>query len=171
MARKEKPVTIVAEGRDHGKQFLLTEMDAAQAEAWAWRAMGAMQRGNVDLPEHVLTSGMAGFAALGLRAFLAAPWSDVQPLLAEMMACVRRLPEDAHTDQATGKPIVRAIVDGDIEEVATLITLRDEVFELHTGFSLAASLFAAVAAATNNRTDSEISSTSEEELQPSLSLD
>lgn len=169
MARKEKLVTIEAEGRDTGKTFLLTEMAAAPAENWAWRVFGAMARAGVDIPEHVLLSGMAGLSAVGLKAFLAAPWTDVQPLLAEMFECVRVQAAGAPIDQATGKPITRAVMEGDIEDVATRVKLRDEVFELHTGFSLAASLFAAVAAVTNLPA-SEISPTSTEESEPLLPL-
>lgn len=170
MARKEKPVTIEAEGRDKDKTFVLVEMSAAQGESWAFRAFGAMARAGVEIPEHVLMAGMAGLSAVGLKAFLAAPWADVEPLLAEMMACVRRVSADAPVDQATGKPITRGLIEDDTEEVATRVKLRDEVFELHTGFSLAASLMTAVAAVMNPPA-SETSSTSGDELQPSLPLD
>lgn len=162
MGRKNKLVTIIAEGRDHGKIFRILEMSADQGERWALRAFGAMSRAGVDIPEHVLLSGYAGLSALGLKAFLAADWEDVEPLLAEMMACVRAEDKDAPTDKATGEPINRPLVDTDIEEVATRIKLRDEVFELHTGFSVAASLFTAIAAILN-RPDGENTPTSPDE--------
>ena len=52
MARKTKEVTIDKVGsRDHGKTFLITEMSAQAADAWALRAMGAMVRsGTPDNP-------------------------------------------------------------------------------------------------------------------------
>lgn len=138
MARKTKPVTITAEGRDKGKQYVLTEMPASQAEAWAFRAFGAMTRAGIDVPEEVVTSGMAGLAAIGLKAFLAAPWSDAEPLLAEMMACVQVQPDPSKPE------ILRKLIEDDIEETATRVHLRDEVFALHTGFSIAGSLLNAV---------------------------
>ena len=141
MARKSKPVTIEAPGRDHGKRFIITEMPAAQAEAWAFRAMGAMARAGLDIPTGTMESGMAGFAMVGLKAFLAAPWEVVAPLLAEAMACVRVI-MPAFPD---GRALVEDGNGDDIEEVATRIKLRDEVFELHLGFSIATALLMAVA--------------------------
>lgn len=141
MGRKTKRLTIEAEGRDKGKTFLLTEMPAHQAEAWAIRAMGAMVRAGLDLTPDVLESGMVGMAVLGMRALMAAPYADTAPLLAEVMACVKvimpAIPE--------GRPLVEDGNGDDIEEVATYLTLRDEVLELHVGFSLAATLTRAAA--------------------------
>lgn len=138
MARKTKTVVITAEGRDTGKHFLLTEMSASQAESWAFRAFGAMARAGIDVPEEVVTSGLVGLSAIGLKAFLASDWNDVEPLLAEMMACIQAQPDPAQP------AIVRKLIEDDIEEPATRARLRDEVFELHTGFSLAGSLLNAV---------------------------
>ena len=144
--RKTQKVVIDAEGRDHGKTFLLTELPAFQAEAWAARAVGAMVRAGLEVPDTVILSGMAAIATYGLRSLLAAPWEEVGPLLDEMMTCVRiaepKLPEG------------RAITDDDIEEVSTRFRLRDEVIKLHTGFSPAAALLGAVAeAVSSSQTD------------------
>ena len=154
MGRKTERVVIEAEGRDHGKVFLLTELPAYQAEAWAARAMGAMVRAGLDVPDSVILSGMAAIATYGLRSLLAAPWEEVGPLLDEMMTCVRiaepKIPE--------GRPMT----DDDIEEVSTRLRLRDEVIKLHTGFSPAAALLGAVAeAVSSSQTDgSSITKTS-----------
>src|ERR1700676_584117 len=62
--RKTKTVTITADGRDHGKTFLLTEMSARQAEAWADRAFLALAHSSLDLPPCFENSGIAGIAQI-----------------------------------------------------------------------------------------------------------
>jgi hypothetical protein len=124
--RKTAEITIKDDGRDKGKSFLITEMPCAQAEAWACRAFGAMTHGGVEIPSTVFAMGMAGFSVLGLRAFVSAPFEETKPLLDEMFECVQR-------KEAKG---IRALVEDDIEEVATRILLRDEVLKLHVNFSM-----------------------------------
>ena len=48
MARKTATYIVESEGRDKGKQFLLTEMAVAKAEDWAIRAMLALVAVNRD---------------------------------------------------------------------------------------------------------------------------
>jgi hypothetical protein len=132
--RKSIKVTIPNEPqyeRDHGKTFELTEMDADAAEAWAYRALSAMSRSNVDLPPEVADAGWGAVALIGLRAILSAEYAEVAPLLQEMMACVKMVMPKT----------TRALVKGDIEEVPTILLLRDEVFRLHANFSLRERLF------------------------------
>ncbi|HKT54279.1 MAG TPA: hypothetical protein VJP88_07490 [Caulobacteraceae bacterium] len=140
--RKSTIVTIEAqdgrENRDAGKRFKLTEMDAEAAEWWAVRALGAIQRAGFDMPQDVVESGMIGMAAVGLRSFMGAPIGEIKPLLDEMMGCVQIIMPAA--------PDGRALLPNDIEEVSTRVRLRDEVFKLHTGFSIATALLTAVAA-------------------------
>ena len=129
---KTREVTIdaPATSRDLGKRFLIKEMPAVQAEAWAIRAMGAMARGGVEIPDNIMQGGLVAFTAFGLKALMGAPYVESAPLLAEMMDCV----------QIIEPAITRKLLDTDIEEVATILRLRDEVIELHTGFSIAAVL-------------------------------
>lgn len=155
--RKSATVRIDAEGRDQGKEFLITEMSAARAESWAMRAMGAMGRSGVAIPDDILAGGIVAFAAIGLKAFMSAPWSDVGPLLAEMMECV----------QSVQSAATRALVDDDIEEIGTRIKLRDEVLSLHVGFSLATALLQAVAEAPSPIPASSTTPTSADPLEPS----
>jgi hypothetical protein len=117
--------------RDKGKVFEITEMDAEAAEAWAYRALSAMARSDVNLPPEAVQAGWGAVALLGLRAVLSAEYAEVAPLLTEMMACVKIVMPKA----------TRALVKGDIEEVPTLALLRDEVFKLHANFSLRERLF------------------------------
>ena len=136
--RKDKLVRIDAAGRDQGKTFLVVEMPPRKAEKWAARALLAL--GRADLPDEWKEAGMAGLAMVGIRAFLSMPFDLAEPLLDEMLECVYAVPDASKIDQFTKKPIVRALIEDDIDEVATLLALRSEVFELHTGFSTAAFL-------------------------------
>lgn len=127
MSRKSEPVTIEAEGRDAGKRFIITEMGAVPAERWARRAYGAMQKSGITIPDEVWAAGIATITAFGLGALLGAPDEDVEPLLAELMTCVK-IVEPAI-------PAGRALTPDDIEEMTTILRLRDEVLRLHVGFS------------------------------------
>lgn len=129
MARKVATVTITSEGRDKGKVFQLTEMSATQGEKWAARALLALAHAKVDIPTNIEDAGMAGMAIVGLQALAGAAYSEVEPLMDEMMGCIAYIPEP-------GKPFVRALEEDDIEEVSTRLQLKAEVFALHTGFSL-----------------------------------
>jgi hypothetical protein len=123
MARKE--LTFTAEdGRDQGKRYQLREMPASQAERWAIRVILAIGKAGIEIPEGLASQGMAGLAAVGLMSLPRIPFTDAEPLLEEMMACVQRI-ESA---------ITRPLVEDDIEEVSTRFKLRKAVFELHTGF-------------------------------------
>jgi hypothetical protein len=129
MSRKEITITISAEGRDKGKQFRLREMSASQAEKWATKAFLALAKGGVDLPGNVSASGAAGIAVMGLSGLRHARFEDLEPLMDEAMQCVSRIPDPNHP-QAT-----LPLNDDAIEEVATCLKLRQELFALHTGFS------------------------------------
>lgn len=137
MARKTStyvvPAPATGEGnRDQGKVFLLTEMPARKAEKWATRALNLMARSGVDLPPDILRSGMASMFVVGVKALTSIDYEGAEPLLDEMMDCVALIPDPA-------KPgVTRPVhLDTDIEEVSTYLALRGEVFELHTGFSVA----------------------------------
>ena len=136
--RKTSEITIEsnADNRDAGKRFKITEMNAIDAEAWGVRALGAMMRAGIDIPDDTWRLGMAGFAGYGLKALLAAPYPEMKPLLDEMMNCV----------QIVETAVTRALQKEDIEEISTLTKLRDEVIKIHLGFSIAASLLEAMAA-------------------------
>lgn len=127
--RKVKQISIREEGRDKGKVFILTEMSATKAELWAMRAFFALVHGGVEVPEDVSSLGMAGIAKLGLKALGGLPFEEAEILLGEMFDCVVYMPDVGNPDY-TRRPL-----EDDIEEVATRLKLRMEVFTLHTGFS------------------------------------
>ncbi|SDR17714.1 hypothetical protein [Paraburkholderia tuberum] len=127
--RKTLTYTVPADGsRDAGKMFKLTEMSADSAEKWAIRALLALGRSGVDLPAGIEREGMAAMARIGLEALMRVDFHDAEPLLDEMMGCVQICPN------ANDPGVVRSLVADDIEEVATRVKLRREVFRLHTGF-------------------------------------
>ncbi len=126
--RKTLTITIDADGRDKGKVFVVTEMPAVQAERWALRAIFALMNTGADIPDDIAQMGMAGISRLGLSALMQVPYAAAEPLLAEMLECVKIIPDPA-------KPsVTRAPVEQDFEEVSTLLRLRKEVFALHTDF-------------------------------------
>ena len=129
MARATANYTVTDEGRDQGKVFVLTEMPASKAEAWAMRALLALMAGGVEVPEGFdERMGMAGMAEVGLKAIAGLKWEVAEPLLAEMWSCVQIMPDSS-------KPhVVRNLIEEDIEEITTRIKLRAEVWKLHTGF-------------------------------------
>ena len=131
MARRQEQYTIEG-GRDDGKTFLLTEMPADQAEQFAWKAISAAARGGLNVPAGMAGSGFAGLAQMGFNMLMSISFDDLQPLLYEMMQCVKLIPDP-------GKPSVTRPIDReDIEEASTYFKLRAEVFKLHVGFSKAA---------------------------------
>ena len=145
MARKTKPYRVETEGRDKGKLFLLSEMPSEQAEAWAMRALLALMDSGVDIPENAFELGMAGFAEIGFKALAKLKWEVAQPLLTEMFECVTIIPDPSKTH------VSRPLIPDDVEEIATRLHLRMEVFELHTGFSIAAGLSTSPVAGMVNR--------------------
>jgi len=140
MARKTKVVTITAEGRDRGKQFLITEMPASRAEKWAFRAFFALGRAGIQVPEEMAGMGMSVIAVIGIRALAMLRFEDAEPLMDEMMGCVQFMPDPARP------AIVRQLIEDDVEEATTLLLLRSEVIELHTGFSIADAVLNSMAA-------------------------
>lgn len=145
MARKREIVTVAEKGRDEGKSFLLVEMPPRKGEKWATRALLALGRaGGAEmdpaLKEELQGAGMAGIAAVGVRALAALDFHDAEPLLDEMMECVSFVPDRTKIDQMTQEPISRGLIEDDIEEISTLLFLRSKIVELHVGFSIAAFL-------------------------------
>ncbi len=136
--RKTATFTVEAEGRDKSKSFLLTEMAATKAEDWAIRAMLALGAANVELPDGALELGMAALAEVGLKRLFSLNADTVKPLLDELMECVQIQPDRKRPE------VRRALIENDIEEVRTLLTLKWEVLKLHMDFFPAAGLSASL---------------------------
>lgn len=133
MPRRTADIVITDDGRDKGKCFFITELPAAQSEKWAMRALLLAAQAGVDIGG---AKGMAGIAVAGIQAIMGIRFAEVEPLLDEMFTCVQIRPDAANHDP--GKAIfMRALIETDIEEVRTRIKLREEVLNLHLGFSVA----------------------------------
>lgn len=131
--RRTIDITIPPDGgRDKGKTFRITEMDADRAEEWAMRTIMALTKAGVDIPDG--TTGMAGIATVAFKAMGVLNFAEVKVLLDEMFQCIICVPDPKHLDRT------RALVVDDTEEVQTRLRLRAEVFNLHTGFSVAGAL-------------------------------
>ena len=134
MARRTEEFKVEAVGRDKGKIFLLTEMSAFAAEKWAAKALLALMKSGVDVPDDIANSGTAGLASIAMAAFGGVPPESLIALLDEMMSCVQCIPDPRN-------PLsVRKLVEEDIEELVTLFEIRKRLLDLHLGFSLAAKL-------------------------------
>lgn len=165
MSRKTTIVTISAEGRDQGNAYLITEMPASRAERWATRAIMALGRSGIEVPDEVAQAGMAAVAAMGIRAFTGMDFADAEPLLDEMFDCVQFMPDP----KAPG--VVRALIEDDIQEVATRLLLRSEVVALHVGFSIRDALSSLGELAKNRASRSSNTQTPPEPLEPSFPPD
>jgi|SRR5580658_7316044 hypothetical protein len=135
--RRTKVVTIDADPpftRDNGKSFLLTEMASDQGEKWALRALLGICSVNPQISPDIAKAGMAGLASIGVGLLLTLPERIALPLLDEMFEQVQFKP-------AGPKIPPQPILDGNksqIEEITTRLFLRQELLELHLGFSAAA---------------------------------
>lgn len=136
---KEETVVVPAEwgGRDANKHFRITEMPAMKAEKWGMRAILLLRGSGERVPDNVAGLGMVGVAILGINVFLRGEmrFTDLEPLLDEMMTCVKIIRDPRHPTVVTD-----IVSDSDIEEVQTRLWLRSEVLRLHTGFSPADAL-------------------------------
>lgn len=131
MPRKTKLITITTANRDEGKQFLITEASSDATERWGMRVFMAMSRANIDIDASALDAGMAGVATIALRSLASMQFDDAMPLLTEMMLCVKYVPIGLK-----GLELARNLVETDVEEITTLLLLREEVIDLHVGFSV-----------------------------------
>jgi hypothetical protein len=133
MPRKQETVTIDQDGRDLGKSFLITEMDAWAAILWAARALLAATRSGVPIPEKV--DGPQTLAALGLRVLFMLPPDAALPLMHEAKACVKFLPP-AGNGAIAAQDVDMAGASA-VEEPATWLILLRRAYDLHVGFSSA----------------------------------
>ncbi|WP_413534374.1 hypothetical protein [Rahnella inusitata] len=129
MSRKQVTFIVEDEGRDKGKEFLITEMSAWDAEELAEEIYRAMGQGEFNsLPADVVAMGVAGLATVGMSVLSAAPAHVSRPISDKLLSTVDIIiSHDGKENQRKVKPI-------DFEEVATIRALKDKVFELNFGF-------------------------------------
>ncbi len=137
MPRKEKHFEIkrdeksTRENRDLGKVFFIREMSAMNGARWADRAFLALAHAGVEIPKDIVQLGIIGVFLISMRAFTNTRYEELEPLLDELLGCVQFCPNNG--DLA----ISRKLIDTDIEEIQTIYALRQEVLQLHSGFTYA----------------------------------
>lgn len=131
MARKEVMFKVEnPASRDFGKEFIITEMSAWDAEKLGedlFRIMG--EQGFTGIPADVISMGCAGFATYGLPVLTSAS-SEVSLALRDRLISTVEIfitHDNKTTQRAVNGPL-------DFEEVETIRALMDKVFEVNFSF-------------------------------------
>ena len=130
MARKTKDL-VIADGRDKGKTFLITEMSVIDADSWANRALLAMLRGGVDVgnvnfADVNTAGGMLELAKVAIAGLGNMQEQIATDLLNELLGCAKIVPSG-------GSPR-DILLDSDIESIKTLWQIRKEAIMIHIDF-------------------------------------
>lgn len=130
MSRKEIPFIVTDEGRDKGKEFIITEMSAWDADELAQDIFRAMGDSNyTGIPADVIAMGCAGLATVGLSV-LSASSPDVSRTLRErLMSTVQIV--ITHEGKTQMRKVNGSI---DFEEVQTIRQVMDQVFKVNFDF-------------------------------------
>lgn len=130
MSRKEIPFIVTDEGRDKGKEFIITEMSAWDADELAQDIFRAMGDSNyTGIPADVIAMGCAGLATVGLSV-LSASSPDVSRTLRErLMSTVQIV--ITHEGKTQMRKVNGTI---DFEEVQTIRQVMDQVFKVNFDF-------------------------------------
>lgn len=131
--RETVEIIIDQEGRDNGKCFVIKEMAALPAEKWAYRLIAALAHAGADVAM-IQGSGMAGLAAAGIQALPMLNFREVEPLMDEMLECVSFKPDPRNNPTFIRPLVLRGDDNDEIEEVTTLMRLRQEILDLHLRF-------------------------------------
>ena len=130
MARKEIPFIVEEEGRDKGKEFLITEMSAWDADTLSQDIFRAMGDSNYSsIPADVIAMGCAGLATVGLSVISASSPEVARQLRDRLMSTVDRIiiNKGQRQQRKVNGPL-------DFEEVSTIRDLIDKVFEVNFSF-------------------------------------
>lgn len=130
MARKEIPFIVEEEGRDKGKEFLITEMSAWDADSLAQDIFRAMGDSNYSsIPADVIAMGCAGLATVGLSVISASSPEVASQLRDRLMSTVDII------ITSEGRRQQRKVNGSlDFEEVSTIRSLLDKVFQVNFDF-------------------------------------
>ncbi|QBM22342.1 hypothetical protein E1B03_07780 [Citrobacter arsenatis] len=130
MARKEIPFIVETEGRDKGKEFLITEMSAWDADSLAQDIFRAMGDSNYSsIPADVIAMGCAGLATVGLSVISASSPEVARQLRDRLMSTVDII--ITNEGQRQQRKVNGSL---DFEEVSTIRTLLDKVFHVNFDF-------------------------------------
>ncbi|BEH73310.1 MULTISPECIES: hypothetical protein [Edwardsiella] len=126
-----KQITYIVEdnNRDHGKEFIITEMSAWDADEMAQDLFRSMGESNfTGVPPDVIAMGCAGLATLGMNVLSVAP-PDVSRNLRDRLISTVEVVIRHDGGQQT-----RKVIPEDFEEVETIRKLLDRVFEVNFSF-------------------------------------
>lgn len=130
MARKEIPFIVEDDNRDKGKEFIITEMSAWDADTLAQDIFRAMGESNFSgIPADVITMGCAGLATVGLSVISASSPDVAHMLRDRLMSTVEIV--ITHDGKRTRRKVNGAI---DFEEVSTIRSVLDKVFKVNFDF-------------------------------------
>ncbi|HDL6962220.1 TPA: hypothetical protein PXM28_001462 [Yersinia enterocolitica] len=130
MARKEIVYIVDAEGRDNGKEFIITEMSAWDADSLAQDIFRAMGDSNyTGIPADVIAMGCAGLATVGLSVISASSPDVAHKLRDRLISTVEIvITHDGNRNRRQVKGNI------DFEEVSTIRKLLDKVFQTNFDF-------------------------------------
>ncbi|EPV5843367.1 hypothetical protein ACV7K9_002705 [Escherichia coli] len=130
MSRKEIPFIVNKEGRDKGKEFIITEMSAWDADTLSQDIFRAMGDSNYSsIPADVISMGCAGLATVGLSVISASAPDVSKSLRDRLMSTVDIV--ITHEGKRQQRKVDGSI---DFEEVSTIRDLLDKVFEVNFSF-------------------------------------
>ncbi|EKN3779541.1 TPA: hypothetical protein ACPZPV_002273 [Yersinia enterocolitica] len=130
MARKEIVYIVDAEGRDNGKEFIITEMSAWDADSLAQDIFRAMGDSNyTGIPADVIAMGCAGLATVGLSVISASSPEVAHNLRDRLISTVEIV--ITHDGNRSRRQVKGSI---DFEEVSTIRKLLDKVFQTNFDF-------------------------------------
>ncbi|ENG5503826.1 hypothetical protein ACT4JQ_004703 [Yersinia enterocolitica] len=129
MSRKQITYIVEDECRDKGKEFLITEMSAWDADELAQDIFREMGESNFSgIPADVIAMGCAGLATVGINVLCAAS-PDVSRKLRDRLISTVQI-----VITHDGSRQVREVKSIDFEEVSTIRTLMDKVFGVNFDF-------------------------------------
>lgn len=127
--RKTSTVIIQELNRDHGKEFLLTEMSAFDGEKLAEDVWRALKSSNItSIPQDVISLGVYGLGTLGMAILSATSSEAADVLSSRLLSCVQIVIRNG------AEAITRPVTELDFEEISTIRTLKDRCFSLHFDF-------------------------------------
>ncbi|EOV3349163.1 hypothetical protein ACONGJ_003521 [Edwardsiella piscicida] len=126
-----KQITYIVEdnNRDRGKEFIITEMSAWDADEMAQDLFRSMGESNfTGVPPDVIAMGCAGLATLGMNVLSVAPPEVSRNLRDRLISTVEVV------IRHDGGQKIRKVIPEDFEEVETIRKLLDRVFEANFSF-------------------------------------
>lgn len=127
--RKQINYIVEDNNRDHGKEFIITEMSAWDADEMAQDLFRSMGESNfTGVPPDVIAMGCAGLATLGMNVLSVAPPDVSRNLRDRLIATVEVV------IRHDGGQQTRKVIPEDFEEVETIRKLLDRVFEVNFSF-------------------------------------